>query len=124
MFYTVLKCPVGLDCGEILEIDACRQIVPMYLISMWDDAICESMLDASQKFYCPYKDCSSLMVNDGGEMIRGRYAFPAGDCCVVHCNVPWHSGVGCEWIDQNERRVEDLIVHQLAKEIKWQRCPR
>ncbi|XP_073015883.1 E3 ubiquitin-protein ligase RSL1-like [Primulina eburnea] len=123
---TVLTCPVGLHCEGILEIDACREIVPNDLISAWDYAICESMIDDSQKFYCPYKDCSYLMVNDSGDFIREAECLSCRRLLCVQCNAPWHSGVGCEefnGMDASERGREDLLMHQLAKEKKWQRCP-
>ncbi|KZV57921.1 hypothetical protein F511_12527 [Dorcoceras hygrometricum] len=124
--HTALKCPVVVGCTGNIDYDACREIVPQYLISMWDDAICESMMDASQKFYCPYKDCSSLMVNDSGEAIREAECLSCRRLMCVQCKVPWHSGFGCEefkGLNESERGREDLMVHQLAKEKKWQRCP-
>ncbi|KAI3455182.1 hypothetical protein Pfo_011845 [Paulownia fortunei] len=118
-------CP-GLDCKGILEIDKCMHIVPKDVLTMWGDVICESMIAASQKFYCPYKDCSALLVNDGEEIIRESECPFCRRLFCAQCNVPWHSGVGCEEflrLNESERGREDLMVHELAKLEKWQRCP-
>ncbi|KAK6147948.1 hypothetical protein DH2020_018860 [Rehmannia glutinosa] len=119
------SCP-GLDCEGVLEIETCLNIVPKEVLSMWGDAICESMISASQKFYCPYKDCSALLENDGEVIIRESECPFCRRLFCAQCKVPWHSGVGCDefWkLSESERGREDLMVHELAKLKKWQRCP-
>lgn len=123
----ILTCP-GMDCTSVLEIGTCREIVPEDVRSMWDDVICESMIAPSQKFYCPYKNCSALLVNDSDhqEVIREAECPFCRRLFCVQCNVPWHAGVDCEEfsrMSENERGREDLMVHDLAKQNKWQRCP-
>ncbi|PIN14661.1 Ubiquitin--protein ligase [Handroanthus impetiginosus] len=118
-------CP-GLDCKGVLEIEKCMQIVPKDVLSMWGDTICESMIGVSQNFYCPYKDCSGLLVNDGDEKVRESECPFCHRLFCAECKVPWHSGVGCEEfsrMSESERGREDLMVHELAKLKKWQRCP-
>ncbi|KAL3835443.1 hypothetical protein ACJIZ3_010179 [Penstemon smallii] len=117
-------CP-GLNCETILDIDACRGILPKYVLSMWDDGICESMIDSSQKYYCPYKDCSGLIVNDGDEVIRESECPFCHRLFCAQCKVPWHSGFECEEylrLNENERGKEDLMMHELAKKENWKRC--
>ncbi|KAI3463506.1 hypothetical protein Pfo_020169 [Paulownia fortunei] len=120
-------CP-GSDCKGVLEIDTCREIVPKDVLSMWDEAICESMIVPSQKFYCPYKSCSALLVNDSDQEVIKEAECPfCRRLFCVQCHVPWHAGVDCEEfskLSENERGREDLLVHELAKLNKWQRCPR
>ncbi|KAG8379610.1 hypothetical protein BUALT_Bualt07G0106700 [Buddleja alternifolia] len=119
-------CP-GLDCEGVLDIETSKEIVAKDVLNMWGDAICESMIDNSERFYCPYKDCSSLLVNDGDEVVRESECPFCRRLFCAQCNVAWHSGVGCEEymsLNENERRREDLMVHELAKRKKWQRCPR
>ncbi|KAL3819101.1 hypothetical protein ACJIZ3_005006 [Penstemon smallii] len=121
----VFNCP-GLDCKGFIEIDSCREIIPEHVVSMWDDAICESMIDSSQKFYCPYKDCSALIVNDSEEVIRESECPFCHRLFCAQCKVPWHSDIGCNefsGLNENERGREDLMVHELAKQKSWQRCP-
>ncbi|KAG8388183.1 hypothetical protein BUALT_Bualt02G0099300 [Buddleja alternifolia] len=124
----LITCPAGIDCKGVLEIDNCREIVAKDVVTMWDDVICESMIDPKHKFYCPYKDCSALLVNDGGDLVVVREAecpFCRRLFCA-NCYVPWHCGVECEEflrMNEHERKREDLMVHELAKMKKWQRCP-
>ncbi|KAK4436733.1 putative E3 ubiquitin-protein ligase rbrA [Sesamum alatum] len=119
-------CPAGTDCGGTVEMEKCVEVVPKDVLVMWGDAICESMIGASQKFYCPYKDCSGLLVNDGEEVVRESECPFCRRLFCAQCGVPWHSGVGCEEfsrLSESERGREDLLVHELAKLKKWQRCP-
>nr|GMD10601.1 probable E3 ubiquitin-protein ligase RNF217 [Ipomoea batatas] len=108
----VVTCP-GLNCKGSLEFDSCKAIVPSDVLTRWDEVLCESLIPASEKFYCPYRDCSAMMVNDGDGMIT------ASECPLCHrlfcalCNVPWHSGVGCEEfqkLNEDERGREDIMV--------------
>ncbi|KAK6153844.1 hypothetical protein DH2020_013483 [Rehmannia glutinosa] len=121
-----LPCP-GLDCKGLLDIDTCRKIVPRDVLSTWDEIICESMILPWQKFYCPYKSCSVLLVKDSDEEVIGEAECPlCRRLFCVECKVPWHSGIGCEefsTMNENERGSDDLMVHELAKRNGWQRCP-
>ncbi|KAL2234528.1 UNVERIFIED_CONTAM: putative E3 ubiquitin-protein ligase rbrA [Sesamum indicum] len=118
-----LSCP-GVDCRGVLEIEACRGIVADDVVAAWDDAICESMIAPSQRFYCPYKDCSGLLVNDSGGIREAECPFCRRLMCA-RCNVPWHSGFECEEFSrlrEDERGRDDLMVQELAKQNKWRRC--
>ncbi|KAL2541763.1 RING/U-box superfamily protein [Abeliophyllum distichum] len=122
----VVKCP-GLDCRATLDIDACREIMPNDVITMWADVLCESLIPPSQKFYCPYKDCSAMLINDSDEIIRESECPFCWRLFCAQCIVPWHSGVECEEfqrLNENERGREDLMVYELAKQKNWQRCPK
>ncbi|MBA0782410.1 hypothetical protein Gotri_000298, partial [Gossypium trilobum] len=71
------------------------EILPRDLFNRWGKALCESALLASEKFYCPYQDCSALLVNYGEKSIhRSRCPLCKRVFCV-QCNVAWHSGVDC-----------------------------
>ncbi|KAK6127914.1 hypothetical protein DH2020_038343 [Rehmannia glutinosa] len=119
-------CP-GLDCKGVLDIDTCRKIVPRDVLSTWDEIICKSMILPWQRFYCPYKSCSVLLVKDSDEEVIGEAECPlCRRLFCVECKVPWHSGIGCEEfsrMNENERGRDDLMVHELAKRNGWQRCP-
>ncbi|KAL6495802.1 hypothetical protein OROGR_030365 [Orobanche gracilis] len=126
-----LPCP-GTDCKGVLEIDKCRKIVPRDVLSKWDDMMIESMILPSQKFYCPYKSCSGLLVNDSYNNNKDVVKIKEAECPYCNrlfcakCKVPWHPGIGCDGfsrLSQNEREREDLMVDKLAKKNKWQRCP-
>ncbi|XP_054780558.1 E3 ubiquitin-protein ligase RSL1-like [Prosopis cineraria] len=125
----VVSCP-GLDCKSDLELDACRPWLPKDLLDRWDQALCEGLFLAAPKYYCPFKDCSAMLLIENGE--EDQQAIREAECPVCHrlfcarCNVAWHPGVECEEfqnMNENERVREDLIVREIAKEKKWRRCP-
>ncbi|KAF3457686.1 hypothetical protein FNV43_RR02344 [Rhamnella rubrinervis] len=129
----VVSCP-GPDCVDLhaLELEACHEILPKEVVERWDEALCEWLLLGSRKFYCPFRDCSAmLLINDGEEEEEGE-AVRESECPMCHrlfcalCYVPWHSGVDCEEfqrLNEDERGREDLMVKELVKEKKWRRCP-
>lgn len=90
-------------------------------------ALCE-MLIGSMKFYCPYKDCSALLIDDGGE---DGFVVTNAECphCFrwfcVKCKVPWHTDFTCEQFQAlgADSGSDDLMVMRMAKAQKWQRCP-
>ncbi|KAK4587803.1 hypothetical protein RGQ29_018986 [Quercus rubra] len=110
---TIVCCP-GLDCNGVIELDACRAVLPKDVFERWDNALCEELF--------------AMLLNDNeeGEAIR------ESECPFCHrlfcalCSVPWHSGVDCEEfqrLNEDEKERDDLIFSELAKEKKWRRCP-
>ncbi|XP_059640287.1 E3 ubiquitin-protein ligase RSL1-like [Cornus florida] len=122
----VVMCP-GLDCQGVVELDACRPMIVREVLERWDEMVCESMISASERFYCPFRDCSAMMVNDSvGEVIRESVCPACRRLFCAQCYVPWHPGIECEEfqrLNEDERGKEDLMVRELAKEKKWMRCP-
>ncbi|XP_047341183.1 E3 ubiquitin-protein ligase RSL1-like [Impatiens glandulifera] len=123
----VVQCP-GLNCNSVLELDSCRPRISTELSSMWDEMACKSMIPESQKFYCPFSDCSAMLVNDndGEEDIRQV------ECPICHrlfcaqCRVPFHVGLDCEnfqKLNKNVRGSGDIALRMMAKENGWIRCP-
>ncbi|XP_016475322.1 E3 ubiquitin-protein ligase RSL1-like [Nicotiana tabacum] len=120
-----VTCP-GVACRGILDFETCSSTMPKEVLSRWDEVLCESLILASQKFYCPYKDCSAMLVNDSDEIIRESECPSCWRLFCAQCNVPWHSGVECEEfqrLNADERDREDLMVRELAKAKHWGRCP-
>ncbi|KAI9092217.1 hypothetical protein K1719_027717 [Acacia pycnantha] len=124
-----VPCP-GLDCKSVFELEACRPWLPKDLFERWDKARCEVLLLQVPKFYCPFEDCSAMMLveNEKDQQTAGKT-----ECPVCHrvfcprCNVPWHTGVDCkkyQKLNKNKRQSEDRLVRKLAKEKRWQRCPK
>ncbi|KAK8551354.1 hypothetical protein V6N13_119824 [Hibiscus sabdariffa] len=123
---TTIRCP-GVNCGAVLELDICRPLLPEVVIHRWEDALCQEFINASQKFYCPFRDCSASLLNDGGEVIRESECPFCHRLFCAQCYVPWHPGIECaefEKLNADERGREDLMVRELAKENKWARCPK
>ncbi|XP_028786932.1 E3 ubiquitin-protein ligase RNF144A-like [Neltuma alba] len=121
-----IRCPVP-ACGGLLEPEDCRGILPPEVFNRWGDALCEAVIPAEEKFYCPYKDCSALLIDDGGERTITESECPnCGRLFCAKCMVPWHSGIDCDEfqkLGKDEREEEDIMLMQLAQNHKWRRCP-
>ncbi|GJV19835.1 zinc finger, C6HC-type containing protein [Tanacetum coccineum] len=90
------------------------------------DALCESLILGSEKFYCPFKDCSALLVNDGGGAVTSSECPHCNRLFCAQCKVTWHSGICCseyQSLRKDERDPSDLMLMDLAKNNKWKRCP-
>ncbi|KAK1263393.1 hypothetical protein QJS04_geneDACA013582 [Acorus gramineus] len=120
---TDVLCPDP-NCDERLKMENCHPILAKEVFDRWGDALCESVILGSAKFYCPFKDCSALLLDEG-------VVFEESECPHCHrlfcakCKVPWHPGIGCEEYQRlgvDERGREDIMLKTLAKECRWQRC--
>ncbi|KAL8036063.1 hypothetical protein ABFX02_12G135100 [Erythranthe guttata] len=124
---TNINCPVS-GCRGFLEPHHCRSILPKPVFDRWGDALCEAMILGSEKFYCPFKDCSALLIDDkmGGVVLQSECPSCNRLFCA-QCRVPWHLNISCaefKKLDKNERSNDDLMLMNLAKEKKWMRCPK
>ncbi|KAJ4952541.1 hypothetical protein NE237_029373 [Protea cynaroides] len=122
----MVKCP-DLNCKAVLEPYQCRSIVPDEVLDHWSTSMCESLILDSRMFYCPFKDCSGVMLvdEDGGEISQSECPYCWRLFCA-QCKVPWHSGIMCKmlWrLDKNDTGREDLMAIELANKLKWKRCP-
>ncbi|XP_043707915.1 probable E3 ubiquitin-protein ligase RNF144A [Telopea speciosissima] len=123
---TSIKCP-ELSCEEMLELESCHLILAPELFEKWEVALCESLIGDPHKFYCPFRDCSALLLNDELGVIRESECPICRRLFCAQCKTPWHSGIDCrefQKLKQYERGREDLMVMELAKQRKWQRCPK
>ncbi|XP_057432740.1 E3 ubiquitin-protein ligase RSL1-like [Lotus japonicus] len=122
---TNIRCPVP-GCSGQLEAENCRSILLVEVLDRWLMASCEAMIAASEKFYCPFKDCSALLVNDGKEKVRESECPSCRRLFCAQCKVPWHAEVTCkkfQKLGKDERGNEDIMLMKLAKDKKWKRCP-
>lgn len=123
---TQIGCPVS-GCLGLLEPEDCRLILPREVFDRWGKALCEAVILDSQKFYCPYKDCSAMLINDGGIAIALSNCQYCERYFCAQCNVPWHMGMDCrgfQSLNKDEREAEDIMLMHLAKNNKWIRCPK
>ncbi|KAJ4968988.1 hypothetical protein NE237_015689 [Protea cynaroides] len=122
---TTIRCPES-NCEGVLEPEFCRSILPPEVFDRWGSALCESLFLGSPKLYCPYKNCSALLLDDGG-VIKESECPSCHRLFCAQCKVPWHSGINCQEfqkLNENERTGEDIMLMELAKHKKWQRCPK
>lgn len=126
---TVISCPDPRCKDGILEPDMCKLILPEGVFHRWGIGLCESAL-GTQKFYCPFKECSALLVYDAAD--RDKQLITNSECPHCHrmfcaqCKVPWHAGICCKGFQElgkDERTREDILMRKLATDSKWQRCP-
>ncbi|KAI6679799.1 hypothetical protein NL676_033680 [Syzygium grande] len=123
---TRIGCPVS-GCGGVLEAVYCRSILPPEVFDRWGNALCEALILEAERFYCPFRDCSALLIRDGGEVVRDSECPNCRRMFCAQCRVPWHMGVGCEEfqrLNEGERGREDIMLKKLAEEKHWRRCPK
>ncbi|KAI3852328.1 hypothetical protein MKW92_007511 [Papaver armeniacum] len=121
-----IGCP-EMNCQGVLEPEFCRSILPPEVYDRWGKALCESLILAPQKFYCPFKDCSALLVDDGEGGILESECPHCNRLFCAQCKVPWHSGIICadfQKLNVDERGNEDIMLMKTAKKNQWQRCPK
>ncbi|KAG2294744.1 hypothetical protein Bca52824_041413 [Brassica carinata] len=127
---------VGASGGdEIREPYTCRDIIPGDVFERWDKALCESVILSAEKVYCPFEDCSAMMVVDdddqGGDEVAETECPSCHRLFCARCEVKWHAGIRCEEFQRsgNTRKKkrssdeEDAMLIQMAKKKEWRRCP-
>lgn len=123
---TKICCPVP-DCKGALEPEDCRSVLPENVFDRWGNALCEAVILGSQKFYCPFKDCSAMLIDDGEEVVRESECPNCWRMFCAQCKVPWHSQISCEeykMLHKDERERDDILLMNLAKNNNWRRCPK
>lgn len=123
---SIVKCP-DVKCKGVLEPQSCRSFIPQQVFERWENALCESLVLGSQRFYCPFKDCSAMLVDDGGEVVTASECPHCRRLFCAQCRVVWHAGIDCsefQRLSKDERGREDIMVMELAKRKQWRRCPR
>ncbi|RLM60603.1 hypothetical protein C2845_PM14G15950 [Panicum miliaceum] len=127
-----VRCPEE-RCGGALDPELCQGILPREVFERWGAALCESMLLGTRKTYCPYKDCSAMMLvdDDGGGDVRDVAEAECPSCRRLFCArcdvAPWHAGVTCaeyKGLRKGDRGKEDMLLLEMAKGRKWKRCPK
>ncbi|GLT85657.1 hypothetical protein SLE2022_038410 [Rubroshorea leprosula] len=114
---TGIRCPVP-NCSGLLEPEDCRRILPPEVFNRWEDALCEGMLLGSQRFYCPFKDCSALLIDDGLQQVKESECPNCFRLFCAQCKVPWHTGLECaefQKLRKDEREREDIMLLNLAQ---------
>ncbi|KAI3897331.1 hypothetical protein MKW92_047000 [Papaver armeniacum] len=121
---SMITCPEA-NCDKTLEPYSCRDIISSEVLDRWENALCESSLLASQKFYCPFKDCSVMLMNeDDGVIVTSSECPYCNRLFCAQCKVPWHSELTCDEFHERKRGgEEDMSLINLAKYKKWTRCP-
>ncbi|GKC60264.1 zinc finger, C6HC-type containing protein, partial [Tanacetum coccineum] len=103
------------------------------------DALCESLILGAEKFYCPFKDCSALLVDDGGGTVTscghdfdyntGSYLSMSEEEDEEEEEENWiaEKGISCseyQTLKKDERDLSDLMLRDLAKYKAWKFVPK
>ncbi|XLR33358.1 probable E3 ubiquitin-protein ligase ARI10 [Arachis ipaensis] len=117
-----IRCPVPW-CGGFLEPEGCREVLPRMVLDRWEKSLCEAAVveNESERFmYCPFKDCSALMIVDDDSLTESKCPSCNRQICVT-CEAVWHHGMMCEEFGRTEN--EDRVVMEVAARNRWKRCP-
>ncbi|PIA50521.1 hypothetical protein AQUCO_01300929v1 [Aquilegia coerulea] len=98
-----IKCP-ALDCNELLDIFVCREMLSPQMIVRWCDVLCGSTVSRYPHVYCPFENCSALILNECEDNLT-KSACPM--CKILIC-----------FAYRN-----DILFGTLMEHNKWQRCP-
>ncbi|CAI8607819.1 unnamed protein product [Vicia faba] len=121
-----VNCPEP-SCKGTLEAYHCISIIPKDVFDRWENTLCEISVLESQKLYCPFKDCSAMLVNDAKEIVTVSECPHCHRLFCAQCRVSWHAGVDCREFHSlinSEQGREDLLTMKLAKKKNWKRCPK
>ncbi|XP_059307039.1 uncharacterized protein LOC132058600 [Lycium ferocissimum] len=117
----VIKCP-DIACKAVIKPKLWREIVSKEVFDRWENTLPEPLLlGNSLKLYCPYKDCSAMLVVDRSETV---IYSECPNCSRLFCaqgNVSWNEGLGCKEFQRLGRAV---MLMGIAKNKKWRRCPK
>ncbi|VFQ98940.1 unnamed protein product [Cuscuta campestris] len=122
-----VTCPTP-KCPSELKPRHLQTILPREVIDRWETARCESTIAESQKTYCPFNDCSVLLVDDGGEVVTSAECPSCHRLFCAQCRVPWHGMMTCREfqrkknMNKNEQDL-DKKFFKLAEKKMWQKCP-
>eukprot|EP00252_Welwitschia_mirabilis_P021347 TRINITY_DN5465_c0_g1_i1.p1 TRINITY_DN5465_c0_g1~~TRINITY_DN5465_c0_g1_i1.p1 ORF type:complete len:375 (+),score=12.84 TRINITY_DN5465_c0_g1_i1:55-1125(+) len=116
-------------CQELLTPWDCRSFLPPELFDQWNIISLEALIPESEKFYCPFPDCSGLLIKEplGNEEISSAECPFCNRLFCARCRVPWHSNLDCtdyQNLPDGDKTESDLKFIRLASDRKWKRCGR
>ncbi|TYJ26559.1 hypothetical protein E1A91_A07G128100v1 [Gossypium mustelinum] len=130
----VPKCPHE-GCKSELIVDSCRKFLTPKMIETLKQRMKEASIPVTERVYCPYPRCSTLMSRSealeyskdalvGAERSGARKCLKCHALFCINCKVPWHSDTTCQ--DYKRKNplppVEDLKLKSLARMNLWRQC--
>lgn len=132
-----IRCP-QLGCKYRISTSECRFFLPVTSYEIFERAhtnFTEANILGSDKFYCPYSNCSALLDRHECLSARASSSNHSDSSCLecpacqklicVDCGVPWHSSMTCEEYQNlplEERATGDVTLHRLAQNKRWRQC--
>ncbi|XP_076900832.1 E3 ubiquitin-protein ligase RSL1-like [Bidens hawaiensis] len=117
-----IKCP-SLKCRYYISTPEFKSFLPVANYALLQDALLEPNLLATNKFYCPFSDCSVLLDPrcDSNESDNNCVECPVCRRFIcVKCGVPWHSSMSCDQFQ--ECPPEGRVNVDPVENRKWRRC--
>ncbi|XP_058782130.1 E3 ubiquitin-protein ligase RSL1-like [Vicia villosa] len=93
-----VTCP-NPNCYTKLKPEHLVNIMSREFLDRWEFAKYKSKIPLEQKTYCPFEDCSILLVKEdsGGEVVVTSCECPyCHRLFCAQCRVPWHAEKSCE----------------------------
>lgn len=124
-----IYCPHD-SCGEALTLDECRYFLPAEIFEQWSAVMVEAEIPEALKVYCPFPDCSGLLVkeNVGALEVEDVEMAECPFCnrlFCARCKVPWHANLQCsefQSLPSTDKTEADFLLLKLAEDRKWRRC--
>ncbi|OVA13644.1 zinc finger protein [Macleaya cordata] len=152
----IIKCP-SINCDMVLDPLSCRSILPQRVFDRWCAVLCESAVlnlalpegfsssapagshnrrRRRRRVYCPFPDCSELILNECGDDI-GVTRTECPNCKKLFCfpcQIPWGTSHQCNSSNNSEmmmmseeeiniRDRNDILLLEMVKPNRWARCP-
>ncbi|GAU44682.1 hypothetical protein TSUD_400240 [Trifolium subterraneum] len=121
-----IRCP-SFWCGSgTLEVGFCHSILPKEDFKLWNKAVCEVLFNITEKFYCPFLDCSALLIKVGKEAVKNLECPNCNRMLCGLCKVSCHEGIECSNFNKLkwDAKGKYVIVANLAKDMRWRQCPK
>lgn len=130
---TVPKCPHE-SCKSELLVDSCRKFLTPKSIEIMRQRIREASIPVTDRIYCPYPRCSTLMSTSevleytkdflAVERSGARKCMKCHGLFCVNCKVPWHSNMTCQdyKLSNSHAPAEDVKLKSLATRNLWRQC--
>ncbi|KAI3773264.1 hypothetical protein L1987_47789 [Smallanthus sonchifolius] len=101
-------------CGHLFCTDCIRQHVAAKIKENLTTVKCpDPRCKAAHKFYCPFRDCSAMLVDDGGVAVTSSECPNCHRLFCAQCKVAWHCGMSCiefQSLKKGERSPDDILL--------------
>ncbi|AES93655.1 putative transcription factor C2H2 family [Medicago truncatula] len=71
-----------------------------------EDLVQSCIVGWQKTTYCPFKNCSVLLVNDGDDVVTSAECPSCHRLFCAQCMVPWHGGINCDEFKQQKKGKE------------------
>ncbi|KAI3427690.1 uncharacterized protein J3R85_009261 [Psidium guajava] len=130
----MIKCPHD-GCNSEVKIESCGGFLDPKTISIMSQRMKEASVGVTERVYCPYPRCSTLMSKHevleysknafvGAEHSGARKCMKCQFFFCVDCKVPWHYNMSC---NEYQRSIPiaaagDAQLKSLASKRLWREC--